>query len=48
MARSKAGAWGTTVLELVPKKTRHCNGIHTKYAATARNKKKKPYRGQGR
>ena len=48
MARSKMGAWGTVVLEAVPKNTRQGNGKHTKYAATSRNKKKKVYRGQGR
>ena len=42
------GTWGTVALESIPKKTRQGNGNHTKYTATSRNKKKKPYRGQGR
>ena len=48
MARSKMGTWGTVSLESIPKKTRQGQGKHTKYAATARNNKKKVYRGQGR
>ena len=31
-----------------PKKTRQGAGKHTKYTATSRNGKGKPYRGQGR
>lgn len=30
------------------KKTRQGNGDNTKYAASSRNKSKKPYRGQGK
>ena len=48
MAR-KTGLLGTAyVTETKPKKTRQGRGQHTKYSATARNKKKKRYRGQGR
>tara|TARA_B100001173_G_scaffold292458_1_gene284678 strand:- start:1535 stop:1672 length:138 start_codon:yes stop_codon:yes gene_type:complete len=39
---------GIQVNETKPKKTRQGNGAHTKYSATASNKKKKPYRGQGK
>ena len=31
-----------------PKKSRQGNGMNTKYAASSRNKARKPYRGQGR
>ena len=48
MAKSK-GSWGVAdTVESIPKKTRQGRGQHTKYSATARNKKKKRYRGQGR
>ena len=36
------------IIETPPKKTRQGAGKHTKYAATSRNNKRKPYRGQGR
>ena len=36
------------LVETPPKKTRRGAGKHTKYSATSRNNKKKPYRGQGR
>jgi len=39
---------GIKEVETRPKKTRQGNGAHTKYSATARNHKKKAYRGQGR
>jgi len=39
---------GIQVNETKPKKTRQGNGAHTKYSATASNKKRKPYRGQGK
>ncbi len=39
---------GDLVVEAMPKKTRQGNGKHTKYAATSRNHKRKPYRGQGK
>lgn len=39
---------GIQVNETKPKKTRQGNGAHTKYSATSRNVKKKPYRGQGK
>lgn len=35
-------------IESTPKNTRQGEGKHTKYAATSRNKARKPYRGQGR
>ena len=35
-------------IESTPKNTRQGAGKHTKYAATSRNKARKPYRGQGR
>mgnify|MGYP001161132160 CR=1 FL=1 len=48
MAKAK-GSWSTTeTIEATPKKTRQGRGQHTKYSATARNKAKKRYRGQGR
>ena len=47
--RTKQGSWGASDLTRVsrPKKTRQGNGKCTKYAATARNSARKPYRGQG-
>ena len=39
---------GIQVNETKPKKTRQGNGAHTKYSATSRNVKKKPYKGQGK
>lgn len=36
------------LIESKPKKTRQGNSENTKLSATSRNKKKKPYRGQGR
>ena len=36
------------IVETPPKKTRQGAGKHTKYSATSRNNKRKPYRGQGR
>ena len=48
MARAKIGMTGGTFIESQPKKTRQGSGKNTKYAATSRNGKKKPYRGQGR
>ena len=44
----KKSLLGTVFLESIPKNTRQGSGKHTKYAATSRNKKRKPYRGQGR
>ena len=48
MARAKVGLTGDQMIESTPKKTRQCQGKHTKYAATSRNGKKKVYRGQGK
>ena len=39
---------GNNKIESTPKNTRQGSGKHTKYAATSRNNKKKPYRGQGK
>ena len=36
------------IIEPKPKKTRQGNGKHSKYAASSRNNKRKPYRGQGK
>ena len=47
--KTKTGQWGSIdFVESIPKKTRQGTGKHTKYAASSRNKAKKPYRGQGR
>lgn len=35
-------------IESTPKNTRQGDGKNTKYAATSRNKARKPYRGQGK
>lgn len=35
-------------IESKPKSTRQGSGKNTKYAATSRNKARKPYRGQGK
>ena len=35
-------------IDSIPKKSRQGQGKNTKYAATSRNNKKKPYRGQGK
>jgi len=49
MAKSKIGAYGKTSYSPgPPKKSRQGAGGGTKYAATSRNKARKPYRGQGR
>ena len=39
---------GEVLIEARPKKTRQGRGKHTKYVATASNKAKKRYRGQGK
>lgn len=39
---------GKTIIESKPKNTRQGDGQNTKYAATSRNKARKPYRGQGK
>tara|TARA_A100001035_G_scaffold93452_1_gene73283 strand:- start:4255 stop:4395 length:141 start_codon:yes stop_codon:yes gene_type:complete len=39
---------GAQIAPPLPKKTRQGSSKHTKYSATARNSKKKRYRGQGR
>ena len=44
-----AVTWNTgNSIESKPKKTRQGMGQHTKYSATARNKARKKYRGQGK
>ena len=47
-ARSKVGLVKTNFVPGKPKKSRQGNGKNTKYAATARNKARKVYRGQGK
>ena len=39
---------GTPTIEAKPKKSRQGNGKHSKYSATSKNSKRKPYRGQGK
>ncbi len=46
--RSKVGIYKDGFAPGKPKKTRQGSGKNTKYAASARNGKKKCYRGQGR
>lgn len=46
--RSKVGLSGIEFEPGKPKSTRQGNGKNTKYAATSRNKARKPYRGQGK
>ena len=46
MAKRVGG--GNTYTGKLPKKTRQGSGSHTKYSASSRNKKRKPYRGQGK
>lgn len=48
MAANKKTLSGSAQLESYPKNTRQGFGKHTKYAASSRNKAKKPLRGQGR
>ena len=48
MAKAKIGLSGKVTIESKPKTTRQGSSKNTKYAATARNKARKPYRGQGR
>ena len=48
MAKLKKSLTGQSLIESQPKNTRQGSGKHTKYAATSRNKARKPYRGQGR
>jgi hypothetical protein len=48
MAKVKKSLMGSLMIESNPKNTRQGNGKHTKYAATSRNKARKPYRGQGK
>jgi hypothetical protein len=48
MAKSKIGISGKQIIESTPKNTRQGCGKNTKYAATSRNKARKPYRGQGK
>ena len=48
MAKAKGGYGIADSIEATPKKTSQGRGQHTKYSATARNKAKKRYRGQGR
>ena len=48
MAKIKKSLSGSAMIESHPKNTRQGNGKNTKYAATSRNKARKPYRGQGK
>lgn len=48
MAKAKVGLVKTGYVAGPPKKSRQGDGGGTKYAATSRNKARKPYRGQGR
>lgn len=46
--KSKVGVNKSGYSAGAPKKTRQGNGSGTKYAASSRNKARKPYRGQGK
>lgn len=48
MVKAKGGFGVAQTVESRPKKTSQGRGQHTKYSATARNKAKKRYRGQGK
>ena len=48
MAKAKTGLVKGNWAPGPPKKTRQGDGNGTKYAASSRNGKRKPYRGQGR
>jgi len=48
MAKAKVGLSGKKIIQSNPKCTRQGNSKNTKYAATSRNKARKPYRGQGK
>ena len=48
MARSKVGLVKGNFTPGKPKKSRQGSGTNTKYAASSRNKARKPYRGQGK
>lgn len=46
--KAKGGLNKSNYLPGPPKKSRQGQGDGTKYAATSRNKARKPYRGQGK
>jgi len=48
MAKAKVGLNKSSYLPGPPKKSRQGAGGGTKYAASSRNKARKPYRGQGK
>jgi len=48
MAKAKVGLVKTGYTPGKPKMTRQGRSANTKYAATSRNKARKPYRGQGK
>jgi hypothetical protein len=48
MAKAKTGLVKGGYVPGKPKKSRQGMGNGTKYAASSRNKARKPYRGQGR
>lgn len=45
---SRKSLSGSAQIESHPKNSRQGMGKNTKYAATSRNKARKPYRGQGK
>lgn len=47
-AKAKGGLSKSGYIPGPPKKSRQGQGDGTKYAATSRNKARKPYRGQGK
>ncbi len=46
--KAKGGLSRSSYIPGPPKKSRQGQGDGTKYAATSRNKARKPYRGQGK
>ena len=48
MAKAKVGLNKSSYIPGPPKKSRQGAGAGTKYAASSRNKARKPYRGQGK
>lgn len=46
--KAKGGLNKSSYIPGPPKKSRQGQGDGTKYAATSRNKARKPYRGQGK
>ncbi len=48
MAKRFSVSGNVVTIEAKPKKTRQGFGKHSKYSASSRNHKRKPYRGQGK